>query len=145
MPKRFEEGYPQFQIDENISTLPENIKLCKYFFRRHLSYIISWTFCTAEFDRIKYLSKEIWIKGWSPAKRESPWSSTKKTSVKVSPSKSELKQRLEKALSELDDEKVNPDEAAIEQLLEEASSQSDDNSDMLYPKALAQSYLNPFD
>lgn len=59
MPKRFEEGYPQFQIDENISTLPENIKLCKYFFRRHLSYIISWTFCTAEFDRIKYLSKEI--------------------------------------------------------------------------------------
>lgn len=142
MPKRFRDGYLQFQVEENISTLPEHIKLCKYFFKRRLSYIVSWTFCVSEFDRIKYLSKETRIKGWSPKVRESP---SKKPQIKSSPSKSELKKRLEKALSDLDNEKDNPDQEAIEQLLEQASSQSDDNSDMLIPKALAQSYLNPFD
>lgn len=142
MPKRFRDGYLQFQVEENISTLPEHIKLCKYFFKRRLSYIVSWTFCVSEFDRIKYLSKETRIKGWSPKVRESP---SKKPQIKSSPSKSELKKRLEKALSDLDNEKDNPDQEAIEQLLEQASSQSDDNGDMLIPKALAQSYLNPFD
>ena len=58
MPRRFAEKYTQFQIDEGISTLPENIKLCKYFMKR-LSYIISWTFVIADFNRIKFLSKEI--------------------------------------------------------------------------------------
>ena len=31
MPRQFEERYSQFQIYEGISTLPENIKLCKFF------------------------------------------------------------------------------------------------------------------
>ena len=56
-----------------------------------------------------------------------------------------MKKRLEKVLSELDDEKGNPDEAAIMHLLDEASSQSDDNGDMMYSRALAQYYLNTFD
>lgn len=56
-----------------------------------------------------------------------------------------MKKRLEKVLSELDDEKGNPDEESIMQLQDEASSQSDDNGDMMYPRALAQSYVNPFD
>lgn len=53
-----------------------------------------------------------------------------------------MKKRLEKALSELDD---NTEEVAINLLLEEASSQSDDNGDMLNPKSLENSYLNSFD
>ena len=142
MPRRFAEKYAQFQFDEGISTLLENIKLCMFFIKKRLSYIISWTFVIANFDRIKFLSKEIRVKGWSPAKKYTPPSSSKKTLSKVSPSKREMKKRLEKALSELDD---NVDEVAINLLLEEASSQSDDNGDILNQKALANSYLNPFD
>ncbi|TMW94189.1 hypothetical protein EJD97_010641 [Solanum chilense] len=142
MPRSFAEKYTQFQIDEGISILPENIKLCKYFIKKCLYYITSWTFVIANFDRIKFLSKEIMIKGWSPAKKDGPSSSKKKSSSSPSPSKSELKKRLEKVLSELEDE---PDEEAINRLLDEASSQSDDNCEMLKPKALARSYLNPFD
>ena len=63
MPRSFAEKYTQFQIDEGISTLPMNIKLCKYIFKKRLSYIISWTFVIADFDRIKFLPKEIRIKG----------------------------------------------------------------------------------
>lgn len=99
-------------------------------------------FCLFYFDRIKFLSKEIRVKGWSPAKRDTPSPSKKKTLLELSLSKSELKKRLEKALSELDN---NPDEAAINQLLDEASSKSDDNDDMINPKALTRSYINPFD
>ena len=142
MPHQFLENYPQFQAEEGISTLPEHIKLCKYFIKRLLFYILSWTFVIADFDRIKFLSKEIRIKGWSPARKGNPSPSKGKEISQASPSKSDLKKRLEKALSELDE---NPDEAAINQLLDEASSQSDDNGDMLNPKALARSYLNPFD
>ena len=141
MPRQFLENYPQFQAEEGISTLPEHIKLCKYFIKRRLFYILSWTFVIADFDRIKFLSKEIRIKGWSPARKGNPSPSKGNEISQASPSKSDLKKRLEKALSKLDE---NPDEAAINQLLDEASSQSDDNGDMLNPKALARSYLNPF-
>ena len=55
MPRQFAEKFPQFQIDEGISTLPENIKLCKVFLKKRLSYIISWTLVIADFDRIKFL------------------------------------------------------------------------------------------
>ncbi|KAK4716306.1 hypothetical protein R3W88_014644 [Solanum pinnatisectum] len=68
--------------------------------------------------------------------------STASTSGKRSSSKNDLKKRLQKALSDLDEDKSN-EETAL-QLLEEASSQSDDNGDMLRPKALALSYLDPF-
>lgn len=100
------------------------------------------TFVILYFEGIKFLSKEIRFKGWSLSKKETPTSSKKKTVSTISPSESELKKRLEKALSELDD---NAEELAINQLHEEASSQSDDNGDMLNSKALANSYLNSFD
>lgn len=70
MPKQFANKYPQFQINEGISTLPENIKLCKYFIKKRLSYIISWTFVIADFDWIKFLSKEIRFICWSQLKRK---------------------------------------------------------------------------
>ena len=86
--------------------------------------------------------KRFRIKGWSPAKKNSPSPSKKKNSSIPSPSKSVLKKRLEKALSESENE---PEEEAINRLLDEASSQSDDNGEMLKPKDLARSYINPFD
>ena len=95
-----------------------------------------------EFDRIKFLFNEIRVKDWSPAKTDTPPSLSEKTLSKVSPSKSELKKRLEKSLFELDD---NSDKVAINVLLEEASSQSDDNGYIINPKDLEISYLNPFD
>ena len=121
MPRQFAEKYAQFKFDEGISTLLENIKLCMIFIKKRLCYIISWTFVIADFDGIKFLSKDIRVKGWSPANKETPTSSIMKTVPKASPSQSELKKRLERALSELD---YNADEVAINQLLGEASSQS---------------------
>lgn len=144
LPKSFLDKFDQFQIDNDISSLPEHIKLCKYFIQKRISYIISWTFTISEFDRIKYLSKEVLIKGWSPApKTQSPTAQVvSKKSPEKSTSKSDLKKRLQKALSEIESD---PDEEEIMKLLDEASSsQSDDNGDMLKPRALAQSYLDPF-
>lgn len=140
LPENFSKKFSQFQIDQAISTLPEHIQLCKYFIQKRTSYIIGWTFTVHEFDRIKYLSKEVFIKGWSPAPKDSPKSS-QVTPTKKSPSKSELKKRLQKALSKIDSD---PDEAAIMKLLDEASNHGDDNGAMLNPHAFAPSYLNPF-
>lgn len=88
------------------------------------------------------MSKEILIKGWSPAPSEA--NATKQPPPKKpSSSKGELKRRLKKASAEIDGDE--PDEKAITQLLEEASSQSDDNGDMLKLKGLAQAYMDPYD
>ena len=99
MPRSFADKYTQFQIDEGISTLPENIKLYENFIKKSLSDIISWMFVIADFDRIKFLLKEIRIKGLSPAVKDSPYPCKKKSLSIPSPSKSKLKKRLEKNLS----------------------------------------------
>lgn len=89
------------------------------------------------------MSKEVLIKGWTPAPKEiSQVSLRSSPKDKPSPSKNDLKRRLKKALSEIDDE---PDEESILKLLDEASSQSKDNGDMMKPKGLAQAYLDPYD
>ena len=51
-------------------------------------------FVIADFDRFKFLSKEIPVNGWSLAKKEITTSSGNKIVQKTSPSKSELKKRL---------------------------------------------------
>lgn len=141
LPKSFQDGYAPFQEEQKISTLPEHIKLCKYFIFKRISYIICWKFSIQTFDRIKYLSREILIKGWTPAPKESKLSP--QTIGPSTPSKGDLKKRLKKALADLDNE--GQDERAILQLLEEAdSSQSEDNGDMLNPKGIAQAYLDAY-
>ena len=108
---------------------------------KRLSYIISWTFVIADFDRIKFLPKEIRIKGWSPAKKDSLLLLRRRVYQVLHSLRVNEKEKIRKNLSELEDE---PDEEAINRLLDEASSQSDDNGEMLKTKALARSYLNPF-
>lgn len=106
LPRTFKEKYISFQTEQEISSLPEHIKLCKFFIAKRISYIISWKFAIHEFDRIKYLSKEILIKGWSPALREA--TASKQPPPKgISPSRGELKRRLEKALLEIDKNELN--------------------------------------
>ena len=71
-----------------------------------ISYIISLTFCIAEFDMIKYPSRKVLIKGWSPAPIEAAVTNQQisRRSPQKSLSKNELKIRQPKALSNLDSE-----------------------------------------
>ena len=118
-------------MEQKISTLSENIKLCKFFIAKKISYIIGWSFNIHEFERIKYLSKTIKIKGWSPSvcnEKLLPRSES-------NPSKEKLKRRLEEALLNL-----NTDKEIIE-LVDTASSQEPSNGDMLNPQGIAQAYL----
>lgn len=54
----------RFQKEQEISTLPDHIKLCKYYFAKRIFYIISWSFGIEEIDRIKYLVKIPKTKRW---------------------------------------------------------------------------------
>jgi len=142
LPKTFQDKYLPFQTEKEISSLSEHIKLCKFFIAKRISYIISWKFSIKEFDRIRYLSKEVLIKGWTPAPKETTQVSLRSSpKERPSPTKNDLKRRLKKALQDIDDE---PDEDAILKLLDEASSQSEDNGDMMKPKGLAQAYLDHY-
>ncbi|KAG5595041.1 hypothetical protein H5410_036273 [Solanum commersonii] len=55
-------AFEKFQVEQTISKLPENIKWCKFFISKRISYIISCSLYIHEFERIKYLSKTIKIK-----------------------------------------------------------------------------------
>lgn len=55
--------FEKLQVEQNISTLQENIKWCKLFISKRISYIIIWSFDIYEIERIKYPSKTIKIKG----------------------------------------------------------------------------------
>ena len=141
MPKNFRKNYESFQFEKGISTLPEHIKLCKYYVNRRISYILSWTFDITEVHRIKHLTKTIKIKGWVPKDKPSKGKQVASTSGSQQgskESKAELKQKLLQALNRLED--TNPLE--IQTLLESSSSSSNDNGDMLDPQGIAQAYLD---
>ncbi|CAN4076880.1 unnamed protein product [Withania somnifera] len=53
-----------------ITTLQEYIQMCKFFITKRISYIIGWSFEIKEFDRLAFLSKVIYVKGWSPKPKE---------------------------------------------------------------------------
>jgi len=113
--------------------------MCKYFIQKRISFIISWNFSKAEFDRIKYLSKEFKIKGWTP-KQQIPKTNVRQSLTKASSSKAALKEKLKQALQNID----NYEEHQIMQLIEDvASSGESSNGDMCSPKGIALAYMDP--
>lgn len=70
LPQQFLKKFENFQTTQEITTLPSHIKMCKYYIQKRISFIISWDFKVAEFDRIRYLSKEIKVKGWVPKRHQ---------------------------------------------------------------------------
>ncbi|KAF3613201.1 hypothetical protein FXO38_36387 [Capsicum annuum] len=122
--------------------------MCKFFIKKRVSYIISWNFAKGEQHRIKYLSKEIRVKGWTPKPAASKTPDKEKSAVtsstSASHSKKALKEKLKKALHDMESQDANEEE--ILQLLDEASStgSSDNNGDMLNPKGIAMAYLDPY-
>ncbi|CAN4084911.1 unnamed protein product [Withania somnifera] len=115
-----------------ITTLPEYIRMCKFFITKRISYIISWSFDIKEFDRIRFLSKVIYVKGWSPKPKES-----KPQRI----AKQELKKTLLQAISNLED---GEEPVKIMELITDSKSK-DDNGDMLNLKGLAQAYFGNYD
>ena len=152
LPQQFLNRFPDFLIKEGCSTLPEHIQMCKYFIKKRISYIISWTFSKEEQHRIKYLSKEIKIKGWTPKPTAPKTPDQGKAATTASPlssaSKKALKEKLKQALAKLDgpDNTDNTNTEELLQLIAEASStgSSSDNGDMLDPKGIAMAYLDPY-
>lgn len=151
LPQQFHNRLPDFLVKEGCSTLPEHIQMCKFFLKKRISYIISWNFSKEEQHRIKYLSKEIKIKGWTP-KPTAPRTpdkglSTASASHQPSPSKKALKEKLKQALAKLDGPDTTDNTEELLQLIADASStgSSDDNGDMLNPKGIAMAYLDPYD
>uniref|UniRef100_M1DJD8 Uncharacterized protein n=1 Tax=Solanum tuberosum TaxID=4113 RepID=M1DJD8_SOLTU len=133
--------FEEFQSKEEITTLPEHIKLCKYFIQKRISYIISWNFSKDNVERIQYLCKQIQVKGWVPKQpnvkaKEKAGPSAKKLS------KAALKQKLKEAMDNID----KYDEVQIMKMIEDAAStesSSEDNGDMCNPKGLALAYMEP--
>ncbi|KAH0658255.1 hypothetical protein KY289_027003 [Solanum tuberosum] len=66
LPQQFLNRFDNFQAKEDITTLPEHIKLCKYYIKKRISYIITWDFSNNDIERIQYLCKQIQVKGWIP-------------------------------------------------------------------------------
>ncbi|CAN4121268.1 unnamed protein product [Withania somnifera] len=128
--------------------MTEYIQMCKFFITKRISYIISWSFEIKEFDRIGFLSKVIYVKGWSPKPKESkPRQIAKQvtsTASSSSPklSKKELKKKLLQALFYLEDVE---EPVKIMELITDSTSESDDNGDMLNLKGLAQAYSGNYD
>uniref|UniRef100_M1DEN9 Uncharacterized protein n=1 Tax=Solanum tuberosum TaxID=4113 RepID=M1DEN9_SOLTU len=139
--KFFLNRFEEFQNKEGITTLPEHIKLCKYYIQKRISYIITWNFSKINVDRIQYLCKQIQVKGWVPKQpnakvQEKARSSSKKLA------KAALKQKLKEAMDNLDDY----DEDQIMKMIEDTAStksSSEDNGNMCNPKGLALAYMEP--
>ncbi|KAH0672561.1 hypothetical protein KY290_024789 [Solanum tuberosum] len=141
LPQQFLSRFEDFQIKEEISTLPEHIKMCKYFIKKRISYILSWSFAKTDSDRIKYLSKEIKIRGWTPKLVSKPPVKVSPRAASTSPSKNALKKRLKKALKEMDDDQSSEEDIMF--LLEEVTYEND-SGDMLDPTGIAVAYLDSY-
>ncbi|XP_047259091.1 uncharacterized protein LOC124891393 [Capsicum annuum] len=150
LPQQFLNRFPDFLVKEGCSTLPEHIQMCKFFIKKRVSYIISWNFSKEEQHRIKYLSKEIKIKGWTPKPTAPKTPDKGKAATTASPhssaSKKALKEKLKQALAKLDGPDSTDNTEELLQLIAEASStgSSSDNGDMLDPKGIAMAYLDPY-
>ncbi|KAG5606257.1 hypothetical protein H5410_027749 [Solanum commersonii] len=85
LPQQFLNRFEEFQTKEGISTLPEHIKLCKFYIQKRISYIITWNFTKINVEHIQHLCKQIQVKGWVPRQpnakvQEKARSSSKKLS-----------------------------------------------------------------
>jgi len=130
LPQQFLNRFEDFHTKEEITILPEHIKICKYYIQKRISFIITWNFSKTDIDRIKYLFKEIQIKGWTPKQPVLKSHSQKTSSTGKTPSKVELGEKLKKALENLD----KHNEKQIMQLIEE---------DMCNPKGMTLAYMDP--
>ena len=144
LPQRFSARYAEFQTQEEITTLPEHIKICKYYIKKRISYIITWNFVKSEIDRINYLCKQIQVKGWVPKQQgNSAVQNTEKVQTSQKKlSKAALKQKLKEAMDNIEDHS----EEQIFKLLKDAASsegEDDDNGYMCNPKGLALAYMDP--
>ncbi|KAH0638716.1 hypothetical protein KY285_035302 [Solanum tuberosum] len=115
--------------------------MCKYFIKKRISYILSWNFAKTDSDRIKYLSKEIKIRGWVPKVIYKSLVRVLPRSATSSPSKNVLKEKLKKALEKMDDDQTSEEDIML--LLEEVTSEND-NRDMLDPSGIAATYLDSY-
>ncbi|KAG5579988.1 hypothetical protein H5410_050615 [Solanum commersonii] len=113
LPQQFLNRFNEFQTKEEISTLPEHIKMCKIFLRTEFLILYLGT-----------LLRQIKV---SPK------------AASTSPSKNVLKERLKKALKEMDDNQSNEEDIML--LLEEVTSEKD-NGAMLDPTGIALAYLD---
>ncbi|KAH0743047.1 hypothetical protein KY290_031040 [Solanum tuberosum] len=141
LPQQFLNRYEEFQTKEEITTLPEHIKLCKYFIQKRISYIISWNFSKDTIERIQYLCKQVQVKGWVP-KQPNVKAKDKAGPSPKKLSKAALKQKLKEAMDNID----KYDEVQIMKMIEDAAStesSSEDNGDMRNPKGLALAYMEP--
>lgn len=104
LPQQYFNRFEDFQAKEEITSLPEYIKMCKYFIKRRISIIIIWSYAKLDSDRLKYLSREIKVKGWTPKPtsktliKEAP----RVASLSAYPSKAALNEKLKKALQDME-------------------------------------------
>jgi len=139
MPRSFHIHYERFQKEQEISTLPDHIKICKYYFAKRISFVISWTFEIEQIERIQYLVKIPKIKGWVPESREikkpKPASRSGSTS-----SQAELKKRLLEVLANIETASPVEVQAMLDTVSASSSTENQDNGDMEDPHGIAQAY-----
>lgn len=138
MPRSFHIHYERFQLENEISTLPNHIKLCKYYFAKRISFIINWSFEIEQIDRIKYLVKTPKIKGWIPEVKET----RKSKPVKTEPdnSQKELKKKLLDMLANIDSTDPTQVQAMLEAASSSSSTESRKNGDMEDLDGIASAY-----
>ncbi|KAH0669405.1 hypothetical protein KY285_023570 [Solanum tuberosum] len=129
-------------LEEIGQSFPNNFSTdLKIFKSRKKSLHYQNTLKCTESDRIKYLSKEFKIRGWTPKLVSKPPVKVSPRATSTSPSKNALKKRLKKALKEMDDDQSNEEDIML--LLEEVTSEND-NGDMLDPTGIAAAYLESY-
>ncbi|KAG5592666.1 hypothetical protein H5410_043180 [Solanum commersonii] len=139
LPQQFLNQFEDSQVKEEITTLPEHIKICKYYIQKRISYIITWNFSKTKIDRIQYLCKQIQVKGWTPKQTNSKDQSHKTSSSSNTPFKAELKKKLKHALNNRD----KYDEKQEMRLIEDVAATESKNEDMCNPKGLTLAYIDP--
>nr|XP_009590307.1 uncharacterized protein LOC104087515 [Nicotiana tomentosiformis] len=120
---------------------PEHINYSRVTIKKILSPFDCWNISKEESERMKYLSKEIKIKGWTPKQQIlKATKNTQQSFTKALSSKAALKEKLKKALQNID----NYVEHQIMQLIEDAASSGESsNGDTCNPKGIALSYMDP--
>lgn len=132
MPRSFHKYYERFLIELEISTLPDHIKLCKYYFAKRISFIINWSFEIEQIDKVKYLVKIPKIKGWIPEVKETKKSRPAQTNstTESGNSKNELKKKLLSMLANIESTDPTQIQAMLDTISSSSSAESRQNGDM---------------
>lgn len=127
-----------FQTENEISSLPDHIKLCKYYFAKRISFIINWSFDIEQIERIKYLVKTPKVKGWIPEIKEAKKSKPIRT--ESSNSQNELKKKMLEMLANIESADPTQVQAMLEVVSSSSSAKSRKNRDMEDLDGIAQAY-----